>query len=76
MVRVTTKCSCRSLFRKLDILTLSCLYIYLLMMYVANNLDACHMNTSINGNDMRYKNPLHRPVAKLSESFLLWNKDF
>ena len=45
------------------------------MMYVANNIDTCHMNTSIRRFDTRYKNQLHRPVAKLSGSFLVWDKD-
>jgi hypothetical protein len=57
MVRVTS--------RKLDILTLPCLYIYLLI-YVVNNLDIYHKNSSIHTTEMRYKSQLHRPVAKLS----------
>jgi len=44
------------------------------MMFVANSIDTCHMNASIHGIDMRYKNQLHRAVAKLSGSFLLWDK--
>jgi len=61
MVGVTSRCSCRSLFRKIGHLTPPCLYIYLLMIYVVNNWDNYHMNSSI---DRRYKNQLHRPVAK------------
>lgn len=55
MVGVISRCSCRSLFRKPDILTLSCLCIYLLMIYVANNIDTCHMNTSIHRIDTSTK---------------------
>jgi hypothetical protein len=56
MVGVTSRCSCRSLFKKLDILTLLCLYIFLVRMYVVSNLDNYHMNSSIRRIDTRYKN--------------------
>jgi hypothetical protein len=38
MVGASSRCSCSSLFRKLDILTLPCLYIYSLM-FVLKNMD-------------------------------------
>ena len=66
MVGVTSKCLCRSLFRKLDTLSLPHLYIYLLMMCVVNNLDNYNMNSSVHRIYARYKNQLHRPVAELS----------
>jgi len=34
------------------------------MTCVVNNLDNYHMNSSIDRIDTRYKNQLHRPVAK------------
>ena len=36
------------------------------MMYVVRNLGKYHMNSSIHSTDTRYRNHLHRPVAKLS----------
>lgn len=36
------------------------------MIYVVNNLDNYHMNSSIHRIDAWYKNQLHKPVAKLS----------
>lgn len=50
----------------MNILTLPYLYIYLLMMYVVNNLGNYRMNSSIHRTDTRDKNHLQRPVAKLS----------
>jgi hypothetical protein len=57
MVQVTS--------RKLDTLTLSCLYVYLLMCDIIN-LDKYHQNSSIDTTHMRYKSQLQRPVVKLS----------
>jgi hypothetical protein len=65
-VGASSRCSCRSLFRKLGILTLPCLYIYCLMLYVLNNMDNCQTNSSIHTINTRCKNQLHRPVANLS----------
>lgn len=65
--------------RKLDILTLSCLSIYLLM-YVVNNLDNYHKNSSIHTTDTRYKKSTAQACDKVvmfsKASFLLWDKDF
>ena len=36
------------------------------MIYVVNNLNNYHMNSSIHRIDTWYKNQLHKPVAKLS----------
>jgi hypothetical protein len=36
------------------------------MMYVVDNLGNYHTNSSVHRTDTRYKNYLHRPVAKVS----------
>jgi hypothetical protein len=75
MVGATSRCSCRSLFRKLDILTLPCLYIYSLMLFVLKNMDNYQTNSSTHKINTRCTNQLHRPVANLS-SLLFWVTDF
>jgi hypothetical protein len=44
MVGASSRCSCRSLFRKLDILTLPCLYNYSLMLFVLKSMDNYQTN--------------------------------
>jgi hypothetical protein len=65
MVGVSSRCLYRSLFVKLNILTLPCLYIYSLMLFVLKNMASYHTNSSIHTINTRYKNQLHRPVANL-----------
>jgi hypothetical protein len=65
MVGASSRCSCRSLFRKLDILTLPCSYLYSLMLFVLKNMDNYQTNSSIHTMNTRCKNQLHRPVANL-----------
>jgi hypothetical protein len=66
MVGASSRCWCRSLFRKLEILTLPCLYIYSLMLFVLKNMDNYQTNSSIHTINIRCKNQLHRPVTNLS----------
>jgi hypothetical protein len=66
MAGVSSRCLCRSLFRKLDILTLPCLYIFSLMLFVLKNTDSYQTNSFTHRINTRYKNQLHRPVANLS----------
>jgi hypothetical protein len=80
MVGASSKCSCRSLFRKLDILTVPCSYIKSLMLFVLKNVDNYQTNSSIHTINTRCKNQLHRPVANLLSFqkgvFLFWVKNF
>jgi hypothetical protein len=66
MVEASSRCLCTSLFRKLDILTLPCLYTYSFMLFVLKNMDNYQTNSSIHTINTRCKNQLHRPVVNLS----------
>jgi hypothetical protein len=65
MLGASSRCSCRVCLKKLDILTLPCLYIYSLMLFVLKNMDNYQTNSSIHTINTRCKNQLHRPVANL-----------
>jgi hypothetical protein len=60
--------SCRSLFRRLEILSLPCEYIFSLMNCIANNQEHFHTNSAIHSVNTRNRGHLHRPVANLSFS--------
>jgi hypothetical protein len=80
MSGVGAKSSCRNLFKKLDILPVSCQYILLsLMMAVGDNQKNIWTNLSVHGLDTRNKNQLHFPTANFScfqRYFLLCYQDF
>jgi len=63
MIGVLPKFSCRGLFKKVDILTFPCLYIFPLMLFVLNNF---HTNSSVHKINTRYKYQLQRPMVNLS----------
>jgi hypothetical protein len=52
-------------FNKLDILTVPCLYIYALMIFVVKNLDIYQTNTSVHGRNARQQNELHIALVRL-----------
>jgi hypothetical protein len=58
--------SCRGLFRKLDILPLSCKYILSLMLFVIDNQNKFHSGLEVHGLNTRSKNQLHLPTTNLS----------
>jgi hypothetical protein len=58
--------SCKSWFKTLDILTVPCLYIFSLTMFVINNPSYFLTNVSLHGIDTWQKNKLHKPLYKLS----------
>jgi hypothetical protein len=64
--RSLPKLLCRSLFRKLDILTFPCLDIFSLMLFVLNNSNNFHTNSSVHETNTRYKYQLQRSVVNLS----------
>jgi hypothetical protein len=66
MVGVSSRCSCRRTFRNLDMLTLPCLYIYSLIIFVLNNFDSYQVNLSVHGIDTRSEKVLHMPAANFS----------
>jgi hypothetical protein len=66
MAGVRARCSCRGLFKKLDILPVPCQYIFSLMIFVMDNLGSFQTNLTVHGLNTRNKTQLHRPIANLS----------
>jgi hypothetical protein len=66
MLGLGSRCSCRSWFKKLDILPVTCLYIYSLMSFVVDNQDLFQANSSVNCMKTRQRNQLHKPYVALS----------
>jgi hypothetical protein len=65
MLGLNYRSSCKFWFKKLDILTVPCLYIFSLAMFVINNPSYFQTNASLHGIDIRQKNKLHKPLYKL-----------
>jgi hypothetical protein len=66
MLGLSCRSSCKFWFKKLDILTVPCLYIFSLAMFVINNPSYFQTNTSLHSIDTRQKNKLRKPLYKLS----------
>jgi hypothetical protein len=66
MFELSYRSSCKFWFKKLDILTVPCLYIFSLAMFVINNPSYFQTNTSPHRIDTRQKNKLHKPLYKIS----------
>jgi hypothetical protein len=58
--------SCKNLFKRLEILTLTCEYIFSLMIFIVKNLEFLPTNSTIHTVNTRNKNQLHKPIASLS----------
>jgi hypothetical protein len=58
--------SCRSLFKKLQILPIPCQYIQSILNFVVNNHETFQTNLEIHNINTRNKHHLHRPNANLS----------
>jgi len=65
MSGVGSKSSCRNLFKKLDILPVSCQHILSLMMFVQNKQKTFQTILSVHGVDTRNKNQLYLPISSL-----------
>ena len=63
---VGSRSSCRSLFRKLNILPIACQYILSLMLLIVDNQKDFLTNAYVHGTDTRNKNHLYLRVASLS----------
>jgi hypothetical protein len=70
MVGMGPRGSCRRGFRKLNILTVPCLYILFWMIFVVNNRNNLQSNVSIYDISTRYWDHLHRPVV--NHSVIQW----
>ena len=66
MAGVGSKSSCRGLFTKFDILTVPCQYVFLLMVFVMDNVENFQTKLPIHGVDTKNKVLLYRPVTKLT----------
>jgi hypothetical protein len=66
MTRLGPRISCREGFKKLDILTVPCLYIYALMLIAVKNLNIYQTNTSGHDMNIRERNKLNIPSVRLS----------
>jgi hypothetical protein len=66
MADVKPRNSCSSLFKSLEILTLSCEYIFSLLLFTVNNKEHLQTNYAVHSVNTRNKNRLHRPIANLS----------
>jgi hypothetical protein len=66
MLGLGPRCSCRSLFKKLDILLVTCLYIYSLISFVVDNQDLLQANSSAHCIKTRQNDQLHKPFVASS----------
>jgi hypothetical protein len=66
MLGKSSRCTCKGLFEKSDILLFPCEYIFSLMMFTINNFDNFQMNSAVHGMNTRSKHQLHRPTVNLS----------
>jgi hypothetical protein len=65
MLGLGPRCSCRPWFKKLDILPVTCLYIYSLMSFVVDNQDLFQANSSVTCIKTRQRDQLHKPYIAL-----------
>jgi hypothetical protein len=66
MFRLGRGSPCRKGLKKLDILTVPCLYICALMVFAVKILNIYQTNTSVHDMNTRQKNKLHIPSVKPS----------
>jgi hypothetical protein len=65
MTGAPSRATCRKLFCKLNILTLTSQYIFSLMRFLSSNLDTFTFNSSIHNLNTRFKLKLHKPSVNL-----------
>jgi len=66
MTGSTSRVSCRTLFRKLEILTLTSQYILSSMRFLSSSLEILTFNTSVHNINTRLKLKLHKPIVRLT----------
>jgi len=66
MVGAHLRTSCRSLIKKLDILTVPSQYTYSFMSFFIGNQENFQTNSTVHSINTRNKHHLHRPIANLS----------
>jgi hypothetical protein len=68
MIGCGSRASCRNLFKKLKILPLASQYIYLLMLFVVNNLNYFTFNSDNYSTGTRQLHNLYQPNTNLAVS--------
>jgi hypothetical protein len=66
MLRLGPRSSCREGFKKMGILTVPCLYIYAMMMFVVKNRNIYQTNNFIHNINTRQQEKLHVSSVRLS----------
>jgi hypothetical protein len=66
MMGLGPRCSCKGLFKNLDILPIPCLCIFSLVMFVVDSPNNFQTNSTLHCISTIYKNQLHRPTVNLS----------
>jgi len=66
MTGSTSRILCRTLFKKLQILTLTPQYILSLMRFLSSNSEFYKFNTSVHNINTTHKLKLHKPAARLT----------
>ena len=66
MLRLAPRTCCNEGFKKLDIFTVPCLYIFALMLFAVKNLNIHQTNSSVHGMNTAQHNKLHIPSVSLS----------
>jgi hypothetical protein len=66
MASVKPRSSCRSLFKRLEIFTLPCEYIFILMNFIVNNQEYFQTSSALHHVNTRNRHDHHRPASNLS----------
>jgi len=70
----------QNIFMRVEILSLSCEYIFTLMKFIVNNQEYFQTNSAIHSFNTRNRNHHHRPTANLScfqkKCILCWHQNF
>jgi len=65
MIKIDSRCSCKGLFKKLDILPTPCEYVFSLLMFVIKNFHNFLTSTAVHEVNTRTKHQLYGPVVTL-----------
>jgi len=65
LLRLGPRSSCKEGFKKLEILTVPCLYIYAMVIFAVKSLNIYQTNISVHGVNTRQQNKLHIPSVRL-----------
>jgi hypothetical protein len=75
MMGVKSLNSCRELFKRLQILSLPCEYIFSLINFIINNQERSQINSAVHNVNTRNKRHLHRSIASLLLN-IMWAENF